>query len=83
MENNEIQEINTISNSQKEKEIIMLIQRQTNYSEKDAREKLKKFNNNYLHVIRDYMNPNFNKKKDNIKKKNIKPTNKIRNKYIL
>ena len=54
------------------KEIISLITRQTNYDEEKAKERLVFWKNNYLDVIKEYMNPKYikeNKKKgrDNIK----------------
>ena len=39
--------------------MIELIMRQTDYSEEVARIKLEHWKNNYLHVIKEYMNPNF------------------------
>jgi hypothetical protein len=46
----------------REKEIINLVMRQTDYTEEQVKEKLKKWNNNYINVIKEYLNPNFNKK---------------------
>ena len=48
------------------KEIISLITRQTNYDEEKAKERLVFWKNNYLDVIKEYMNPKYikeNKKK--------------------
>ena len=45
-------------------DIINLVVRQTNYSREEAIEKLEKWNNNHLNVIKEYLNPNFNKKKE-------------------
>jgi len=45
----------------RKKAIIELIIRQTDYTETIATEKLEQWNNNYLHVIKEYMNPNFQK----------------------
>ena len=42
--------------------MIELIMRQTDYSEEVARIKLEHWKNNYLHVIKEYMNPNFQDK---------------------
>ena len=47
---------------------IALIKSQTNYTEDEAKEKLEKWNGNYMNVIKEYLNPNFNikmEKKDN------------------
>jgi len=41
---------------------VLLICRQTGYTEEKAIEKLKEWNNNYLNVIKEYMNPDFQKK---------------------
>ena len=46
------------------KEIIDLVIRQTNYSKETAIEKLNYWNGNHLNVIKEYLNPNFNKKKE-------------------
>ena len=42
--------------------MIELIMRQTDYTEEVARIKLEDWKNNYLHVIKEYMNPNFQDK---------------------
>ena len=42
--------------------MIELIMRQTDYTEEVARIKLEHWKNNYLHVIKEYMNPNFQDK---------------------
>ena len=42
--------------------MIELIMRQTDYPEEVARIKLEHWKNNYLHVIKEYMNPNFQDK---------------------
>lgn len=42
--------------------MIELIMRQTDYTEEVARMKLEYWKNNYLHVIKEYMNPNFQDK---------------------
>jgi hypothetical protein len=42
--------------------MIELIMRQTDYTEEVARIKLEQWKNNYLHVIKEYMNPNFQDK---------------------
>ena len=46
----------------REKEVINLVMRQTDYNEEQTKEKLKQWNNNYINVIKEYLNPNFNKK---------------------
>jgi len=47
---------------------IQLILNQTNYDKEMATLKLKEWDNNYMNVIREYLNPNFNKKKKETKK---------------
>ena len=42
--------------------MIELIVRQTDYTEEVARSKLEQWKDNYLHVIKEYMNPNFQDK---------------------
>lgn len=44
--------------------MIDLIQRQTDYNKDTAIDKLKKWNGNYLNVIKEWINPNFNEKKE-------------------
>jgi len=39
---------------------IALIKTQTNYTEEEAKEKLEHWNGNYMNVIKEYLNPNFN-----------------------
>ncbi len=41
------------------REIILLVQRQTGYTEDIAKEKLKQYNNNYIDVIKSYVNPEY------------------------
>ena len=50
------------------KEIINLVISQTNYSKEKAIEKLDVWNGNHINVIKEYLNPNFNKKKETKKK---------------
>ena len=45
-------------------DIINLVIRQTNYTREEAILKLDKWGNNHLNVIKEYLNPNFNKKKE-------------------
>ncbi len=53
---------------ERKKALIELIMRQTDYSEETAKLKLVQWNNNYLHVIKEYMNPNFQEKtEENVK----------------
>mgnify|MGYP001066831034 CR=1 FL=1 len=47
-------------------EIIKLIMRQTDYTEEQCETKLLEWNNNYLNVIKEYINPDFYKKKPKI-----------------
>ena len=42
--------------------MIELIMRQTDYTEEESGIKLEHWKNNYLHVIKEYMNPNFRDK---------------------
>ena len=42
----------------RQREVIRLVCSQTNYTEEEAEQKLREKNNNYLEVIKDYMNPN-------------------------
>ena len=48
--------------------MIDLIQRQTDYDKEIAIEKLKKWNGNYLNVIKEWINPDFNEKKETTSK---------------
>ena len=57
-----------MNNQQRYSGAIALIKTQTNYNEEEAKEKLEKWEGNYMNVIKEYLNPNFNKKivkKDN------------------
>jgi len=47
---------------------IALIKSQTNYTNEEAEKKLDKWDGNYINVIKEYLNPNFNKKKTDKKK---------------
>ena len=44
------------------KKMLAFVKSQTDYDEKTIEEKLEKWNNNYMHVIKEYLNPNFNPK---------------------
>jgi hypothetical protein len=59
-----------------EKEVINLVMRQTDYTEEQSKEKLKQWNNNYINVIKEYLNPEFNKKE-------IKKTTKTLNQQMM
>ena len=52
----------------RQEEIINLVMRQTDYDRVTILEKIKKWNGNYLYVIKEYMNPNFNPTKKKEKK---------------
>ena len=57
-----------MNNQQRYSGALALIKTQTNYNEEEAKEKLEKWEGNYMNVIKEYLNPNFNKKivkKDN------------------
>ena len=60
----------------REKEVINLVMRQTDYTEEQTQEKLKQWNNNYINVIKEYLNPEFNKNE-------IKQTNKTLNQQMM
>ena len=56
------------NNKQKDQEqrmkyMIEMIQRQTDYTDEKIKEKLKQWNYNYLFVIKEYLNTNFQKEK--------------------
>jgi glucan phosphorylase len=53
---------------ERKKALIDLIMRQTDYDEETANIKLAQWNNNYLNVIKEYMNPNFQEKPKEEKK---------------
>lgn len=58
-----------MNQSTRESEVVKLVMRQTDYNEEEAKSKLKKWNNNYINVIKEYLNPDFQTTK---KKKNQK-----------
>ena len=63
-----------------DEKIISLILNQTNYDKKTAIEKLKKWNNNHINVIKEYLNPNFQVNKiEKEKTNNQKIFSQIRN----
>tara|TARA_Y100000817_G_scaffold314597_1_gene314073 strand:- start:1095 stop:1313 length:219 start_codon:yes stop_codon:yes gene_type:complete len=45
-------------------ELINLVIRQTDYDEEKARERLTHWDNDYISVIKEYLNPNFQQKKE-------------------
>ena len=63
---------NLIIKKNREEQIIQLVQRQTNYDRETTIKKLAKWDNNYLYVIKEYMNPDFNPNKKKEKKNNSK-----------
>ena len=54
----------------RKEQIIQLVQRQTDYDRETIIKKLETWDNNYLYVIKEYMNPDFNKKKEEKKHSN-------------
>lgn len=52
----------------RQKELIKLVMRQTDYTEETVKQKLIEWNNNYIKVIKEYINPNFDKKSEKIYK---------------
>ena len=71
-----------MSSTTREKEVINLVMRQTDYTEEEAIDRLKKWNNNYINVIKEYLNPNFDKPTRKRQTQNIKSTNDGRDKTI-
>ena len=61
------------------KEHVKLIMSQTNYTEDEARNKLKPFNSDYMKVLKDYMNLDVNKKEMKIKSVNQEMFKQMRN----
>ena len=55
--------------AKRKQEIINLVMRQTDYDFEMADKKLAEWNGNYLHVIKEYMNPNFKKTVKKVEKK--------------
>jgi hypothetical protein len=60
-----------MSSTTREKEVINLIMRQTDYTAEEAALKLKQWNNNYINVIKEYLNPHFNEKPKETKTKTL------------
>ena len=50
---------------------IALIKSQTNYTDDKAKEKLETWDGNYMHVIKEYLNPNFQEKKKSTSDKSV------------
>ena len=69
-----------MSSTTREKEVINLVMRQTDYTEEEAKTMLKKWNNNYINVIKEYLNPDFDQptKKSNPKTLNQQMMGEIR-----
>jgi len=67
--------------SERYKNLVKLIKSQTNYTDEEAIEKLNEWNNDYIKVIKEYLNPNFQNKKVEQKKMstNQKMMSEIRN----
>ncbi len=65
IESTEQQEKRSKEKKRKE-EIINMIIRQTDYSSEKVEEKLLEWNNDYIKVIKEYINPNFNVKKPKV-----------------
>jgi hypothetical protein len=59
------------SKKNRQEKVIDLIIRQTNYNKEEAAEKLTKWGGNYLNVMKEYMNPDFNIKKNVESKKSL------------
>ena len=60
-----------MSSTTREKEVINLVMRQTDYTEEEAVDRLKKWNNNYINVIKEYLNPDFDKPTQKSKPKTL------------
>ena len=60
-----------MSSTTREKEVINLVMRQTDYTEEEAIDRLKKWNNNYINVIKEYLNPDFDQPREKSKPKTL------------
>ena len=60
-----------MSSTTREKEVINLVMRQTDYTEEEAKTMLKKWNNNYINVIKEYLNPDFDQPREKSKPKTL------------
>ena len=67
------EELHKVLLEHRREETIKLIMRQTNYSKEKTEEKLQFWKGNYINVIREYMNPDF--QKSNKKEKKYQSTN--------
>ncbi len=54
------EEVQKVRQKIRQEKIIQLVMRQTDYDREKVLEKIEKWNGNYLYVIKEYMNPNFN-----------------------
>tara|TARA_B100001093_G_scaffold518517_1_gene603644 strand:+ start:2128 stop:2472 length:345 start_codon:yes stop_codon:yes gene_type:complete len=69
-----------MSEIQDVEEALKIIRNQTDYSEERAQEKYEEWNGDYISVIKEYLNPNFQKKKSTKKMSvNQKMMTEIRN----
>ena len=62
--------IEEITTNEINESLITIILKQTNYDKETAIKKLKKWDNNHINVIKEYMNPNFQVNKDKKPKTN-------------
>jgi hypothetical protein len=62
------EEVQKVRQKIRQEQIIQLVMRQTDYNREKVLEKIEKWNGNYLFVIKEYMNPNFNPIKKKVKK---------------
>ena len=61
------EEVQKVRQKIRQEQIIQLVMRQTDYNREKVLEKIEKWNGNYLFVIKEYMNPNFNPIKKRVK----------------
>ena len=59
-----------MSEIQNVEEALKIITSQTDYSEEEAQKKYEEWNGDYINVIKEYLNPNFQKKKS-VKKMSV------------
>ena len=64
-----------MNQSQRYSGALALIKSQTNYTDEEAIEKLKQWDGNYMNVIKEYLNPDFQKKKSVTQKKVMRALN--------
>jgi len=62
------EEVQKVQQKIRQEQIIQLVMRQTDYNREKVLEKIEKWKGNYLFVIKEYMNPNFNPNKKQVKK---------------